>query len=105
MKNKEFINQQVEATFNAIGTIEKVKANHFFKHKVLQQLNNRREEKTSILARSTSSVQLATIALLILLNLSVVVYAFASQEQITNTPLDTFAQEYSLQSESISLLN
>ena len=36
MKNKEYINQQVEGNFKVLDTIEKVDVNHFFKHKVLQ---------------------------------------------------------------------
>jgi len=105
MKNKEHINQQVAATFKVLDTIEEVKVNHFFKHKVLQQLNNQKEEKTRILAWFTPRLQLATLALVILLNTSAVLYAFSFQEQTSVDSLDTFAQEYFLQSETTSLLN
>ena len=105
MKNKEHINQQVAATFKALETIEEVKVNHFFKQKVLQQLNNQKEEKTSILAWFTPSLQLATLALVVLLNTSAVFYAFSLQEQNSVDSLDTFAKEYSLQPQTISLLN
>ena len=105
MKNKEHINQQVKATFKVLDTIEEVKVNHFFKHKVLQQLNNKKEEKTSILAWFTPSFQLAALGLVLLLNVSTIVYAFSSQEQITVASLETFAQKYSLQSETKYLLN
>ncbi|MFQ3297676.1 MAG: hypothetical protein ACKVHV_00965 [Flavobacteriales bacterium] len=105
MKNKEHINQQVAATFKALETIEEVKVNHFFKQKVLQQLNNQKEEKTSILAWFTPSLQLATLALVVLLNTSAVFYAFSLQEQNSVDSLDTFAQEYLLQSQTTSLLN
>jgi len=105
MKNKEHINQQVEATFKVLDTIEEVKVNHFFKHKVLKQLNNQNEEKTSILDWFTPSFQLATLGLVLLLNASALLYAFSYQEQISAISLEAFAQEYSLQSETTSLLN
>lgn len=105
MKNKDHINQQVAATFKALETIEEVKVNHFFKQKVLQQLNNQKEEKTSIIDWFTPSLQLATLALVVLLNTSAVFYAFSFQEQNSVDSLDTFAQEYSLQPQTTSLLN
>ena len=105
MKNKEHINLQVVATFKALEALEEVKVNHFFKQKVLQQLNNQKEEKTSILAWFTPSLQLATLALVVLLNTSAVFYAFSLQEQNSVDSLDTFAQEYSLQPQTTSLLN
>jgi len=105
MKNKEHINQQVEATFKALDTIEEVKVNYFFKHKVLQQLENQKEEKIKVFSWFTPQLQVATLAFVLLLNTSVVLYAFSSQEQTTDVSLDSFAQEYSLQSETISLIN
>jgi ABC-type phosphate transport system permease subunit len=105
MKNKEHINLQVVATFKALEALEEVKVNHFFKQKVLQQLNNQKEEKTSILAWFTPSLQLATLALVVLLNTSAVFYAFSLQEQNSVDSLDTFAQEYLLQSQATFLLN
>jgi len=105
MKNKEHINQQVEATFKVLDTIEEVKVNHFFKHKLLQQLNNQNEEKNSILDWFTPSFQLAILGLILLLNTSAMVYAFSYQEKTTDVDLETFAQEYLLQSETTFLLN
>lgn len=105
MKSKEHIHQQVEATFKALDVIEEVKVNHFFKHKVLQQIEHQKEEKTSILTWFTPQLQIATLALIVLLNASAVVYAFSSQSKTSSGGLETFAQEYSLQSETISLLN
>jgi hypothetical protein len=48
---------------------------------------------------------LATLALVVLLNTSAVFYAFSLQEQNSVDSLDTFAQEYLLQSQTTSLLN
>jgi hypothetical protein len=105
MKNKEHINQQVEATFKVLDTIEEVQVNHFFKHKVLQRLENQKEEKPKTFSWFTPQLQVATLALVLLLNTSAVLYAFSSQELTTDVSLDSFAQEYSLQSETISLIN
>lgn len=105
MKNKEDINRQVEATFNALEAIEEVKVNHFFKHKVLQKVQQQKEEKTSVFAWFTPQLQMATFALVVLLNASAIFYAFSSQKDTSNSNLESFAQEYSLQSETTSLLN
>jgi hypothetical protein len=105
MKNKEYINRQVEAAFNTLDAIEEVKVNHFFKHKVLQQLAQQKEEKTSVFAWFTPQLQLATLALIVLLNTSAILYAFSLQNDTSNSGLESFAQEYSLQSETTSILN
>ena len=105
MKSKKHINQQVETTFKVLEAIEEVKVAPFFKHKVLQQLNIEKEEKMSILVWFTPNLQLGTLVLLVLLNTSAVFYAFSFQEQNSADSLDTFAQEYSLQSQTTSLLN
>jgi hypothetical protein len=105
MKNKEHINEKVEATFKVLDAVEEVKCNYFFKHKVLQQLQNAQEEKTSILAWFTPRFQLAILGLLLFLNTSAMLYAFSYQEQTTEASLEAFAEEYALQSETISLLN
>tara|TARA_R110001592_G_scaffold360071_1_gene667871 strand:+ start:366 stop:683 length:318 start_codon:yes stop_codon:yes gene_type:complete len=105
MKNKEHINQQVEATFNTLDAIEEVKVNYFFKHKVLQQLENQKEDKTSIFTWFTPQFQMATLAFVLLLNASAILYAFSSQTNTSNSSLESFAQEYSLQSETTSILN
>lgn len=105
MKNKEYINQQVEATFKALDAIEEVKVNHFFKHKVLQQLKQQKEVETSVFTWFTPKLQLASLALILLLNASVILYAFSSQTATSNSSLESFAQEYSLQSKTTSILN
>ena len=110
MKSKEHIHKQVEDTFNVLETIEKVNVNHFFKHKVLQKIEAEKEVaiKQPILNWFTPKFQLATLGLILLLNISAILYAYNSVES-TNvnsiTDIDSFAQEYSLQSSSNSLLN
>lgn len=105
MKNKERINQQVEAAFNTLDAIEEVNVNHFFKHKVLQQIENKKEVKTRIFTWFTPQLQMATLAIVLLLNVSAILYVFSSQKDTSNSSLESFAQEYSLQPETTSLLN
>lgn len=105
MKSKEQINIEVENTFKVLDTIEEVKVNHFFKHKVLQQLDNQKEEKTKILRWFSPQLQLATLGLILLLNLSALFYTFSNQDLNSDNSLENFAQEYALQSETNSILN
>jgi len=106
MKNKEHINRQVEDTFKVLDAIENVEVNHFFKHKVLQKLNEEKEEKKSILFWFTPQLQLATLCVVILLNFGTIFYVFNSSSSSSNsTEIEAFAQEYSLQTSSTSILN
>ncbi|WP_166384534.1 MULTISPECIES: hypothetical protein [unclassified Polaribacter] len=107
MKNKEDINQQVAATFKALETIEKVDVNHFFKHKVLQKLNEEKEVKQSIFSWFTPQLQLATVSIVLLLNFGTIFYAFNNFQESTSTTSDIelFAQDYSLQTDNDSILN
>ena len=107
MKNKEFINQQVEDTFKVLDSIEKVEVNHFFKHKVLQKLNVEKEVKQSMFSWFTPQLQLATLAIMLFLNVGTLFYVFNNSIENSNTTseIEAFAQEYSLQSETTSILN
>ena len=108
MKNKEHINQQVEDTFKVLDAIKEVEVNHFFKHKVLQQLNTEKEQESkSIFSWFTPQLQLATLSVILLLNLGSIFYVFNNSVESSNTTSDieAFAQEYSLQSDSSSILN
>ncbi len=107
MKNKDYIKQQVEDTFKILDSIEKVEVNHFFKHKVLQKLYTEKEEKKSIFSWFTPQMQLATLSVILLLNAGTLFYVFTNSANNSNSSssIETFAQEYSLQSDSSSILN
>lgn len=104
MKNKE-IHQKVEDTFKVLENIDKVEVNHFFKHKVLQKLNAEKEEKKVVFSWFTPQLQLAMLAVVLLLNVGTIFYAFSNSEGSTTYTIETFSQEYSLQLSSNSLLN
>ena len=105
MKTKLQIEQEIESTFKALDTIEEVKVNHFFKHKVLQKLNAEKEVKQTIFSWFTPQLQLATLSIVLLLNASVIFYTFSSSEVTIKSNLETFAQDYNLNSNSDSILN
>jgi hypothetical protein len=105
MKSTEKIEENIHAAFKSIENIEEVKVNHFFKHKVLQQLENQQEEKVPVFGWLTPKLQLATLAVVLLLNIGSILYVFSSQENNTEVSLDSFAQAYNLQSDTTSILN
>ncbi|MBU3009964.1 hypothetical protein KO506_00935 [Polaribacter vadi] len=105
MKPKKEIENNIDDAFKVLENIEEVKVNHFFKHKVLQQLENQKEEKSKVLGWFSPQLQLATLGLVLLLNVSALFYAYSSQKVTNNVTLENFAQEYSLQPETNSILN
>lgn len=106
MKNKININNQVEDTFKVLDSIEKVDVNHFFKHKVLQKLKAEKEVKQTVFSWFTPQLQFASLALIVLLNASAIFYSYNSVDSTSSeSALETFAQEYSLQSIDNSILN
>ena len=107
MDSKENIHKQVEDTFKVLNTIDKVEVNHFFKHKVLQKLNAEKEQKSSVFSWFTPQLQFATLSIILLLNFGTLFYVYNNTVENSNSTSDieAFAQEYSLQSESNSILN
>ena len=105
MKSKEQIEQNVANTFKVLDAIEEVKVNHFFKHKVLQQLENVKEEKPKALSWFTPQLQLATLSVVLLLNVSTFIYVYSYQNETSNVTIENFAKEYALQTETNSILN
>ena len=80
----------------------------FFKHKVLQQIENtkRRNNNLRTLSWFTPQIQMSSIRLLVLIikHAGALLYAFSNSRYILRvSDIDTFAQEYSLQTESDSL--
>lgn len=105
MKSKEQINKLLEDTFNVLDTIEEVKVNHFFKHKVLQQFENQKDEKSSVFGWFTPQLQMATLSVILLLNLGTLYYAYSNDNSSSTNNIETFTQEYALQLDSNSILN
>ncbi|WP_299061404.1 hypothetical protein [uncultured Polaribacter sp.] len=104
MENKEHIKNKVKDTFNVLESINKVEVNPFLKHKILQKLNNVEEKKKEI-NWFTPKLQLAAFVIVLLMNAIAIYYVFSSTEVTITSDINSFAQEYSLQETSNSLLN
>jgi hypothetical protein len=105
MKNKQYIDRQVDANFKVLEAIEKVPVNHFFKYKVLQRIKAEQHLKQSIISWFTPQFQLVTLVVILVLNASVIFYSFSNIEETSGTNIMAFAQEYALQPSNNSILN
>jgi hypothetical protein len=104
MKTKAQIEAQVEATFKALDAIKEVKVDPFFTNKVLRRIKVKEQNKAVFNLRGPQ-LQLATFGLVLLLNISAIIYAYATPQIAAASDIETFAQEYSLQSETTITLN
>jgi hypothetical protein len=105
MKNKEHINKQIADSFKVLDEIDRVEVNHFFKHKVLQKIKAEKTINKPVFSWFTPQIQLATLGLILLLNVSAIFYAYSSTEVSVGSDINTFAEEYSLKTNSNSILN
>jgi hypothetical protein len=105
MKNKQYIDDQVDVNFKVLEAIEKVPVNHFFKHKVLQRIQAEQHFEQPIISWFTPQFQLVILVVILLLNASVIFYSFSNIEETSVTNIRAFAQEYALQSDDNSILN
>jgi hypothetical protein len=94
MKNKN-ISEQVDNIFEVLNSIEKTSVSPFFKQKVLHKMFLKEEEKTVMKLWFTPKLQLAAIALVLLVNAISLFYVF---NENNSTTIDNFAKEYSLSS-------
>lgn len=87
--------------FDVLDAIKKVEITPFFKNKVLREINNinaqnKKNKEHYLFNWFTPKLQLASIALILVVNASAVFYVFQNKEKnaITN-----FASEFSLSTE------
>jgi len=104
MNSKE-INKKVSDTFSVLEEIKEVQVSPFFGHKVLQQIKNETEEEVSY-SYFSSKLQLAAIAIILIVNVTAILYAFNNSSSTISEPgIESFANYYELTSSSDSLLN
>ena len=101
MENKTNISKQIEDTLHVLDSIQEPTVSPFFKQKVLRTMFQEKEEKKVVVNWFTPKLQLAAIALILLVNAVSIAYVF---NNATSNNIDTFAEEYSLSSTN-SLLN
>lgn len=102
MKTHKEIQHKVEEAFQAVDAIEKVEVSPFFKHKILQKIDQDTEERPLAARWFTPQLQFAAIIVILLMNVAAILYSFSSTK---SADIEAFAQEYNLDSDSSSLLN
>lgn len=89
---------KINMDFDVLNEIKKVEVSPFFKHKALREIDNIKEQSKKIKESYyynwfTPKLQIASIALILLINASAVFYVFQNKEKDSFT---SFAKEYSL---------
>lgn len=94
MKTNNNIQDKINDAFNSIDTINEATVSPFFKDKTMQLLFAEKEDaKTRIWSWFTPQIQLATLMVIVALN----VFTITQLDSSTSTDeLDEFAQTYSL---------
>ena len=107
MKTHKKHSTEENTTFTILDEIQEVKVSPFFKGKVLnaiQQQKEAKEETSSGFSWFTPQLQLATLAILVSINIAVVYYSFSYENTPTEVSgIDSFIEEYQLGSTTLSL--
>lgn len=103
MKVNKILDLKVEEAFESLDQINKVKISNSFKSRVLNKLEEEQAEESIVFNWFTPKLQLAAVAVIILVNLSAVMYSFSSSSN--ETSINSFAQEYNLSINSTSITN
>lgn len=90
MKDSE-INKKVNATLNAVDTIQEVKVSPFLKDRILNNLTAEVEETQKVWSWFTPKFQIATLIIVILLN--VYTYKVLTSDEY-NTTVEEFVDTY-----------
>ncbi len=98
---KDHIADKIENTINTVEKIDSVSVSPFFKNKVLNRLYEEQEPQFVLTSWLTPKVQLAALAIFILINIAVFV---KMNEQQYSTEVDSFAAAYELAPESDNTL-
>jgi hypothetical protein len=99
----EINKNKIAQTFKVLSQIAPVKVSPFFKNKVLQEIEQEAPLKQPLFSWLLPQFQLATLSLVLLLNIGTIFYVFSSSTETTD--LNSFAQEYELQATTNSILN
>lgn len=102
-KMNETNKNKIEHTFKVLTQIDPVKVSPFFRHKVLQEIAKEAPVKQPLFSWLMPQFQLATLSLILCLNIGTIFYAFSSSKETTD--LNIFAKEYALQTSTNSILN
>tara|TARA_R110002073_G_scaffold8207_5_gene45812 strand:- start:25753 stop:26073 length:321 start_codon:yes stop_codon:yes gene_type:complete len=93
-------------TLDVLDHIQEVKVSPFFKNKVLNRMNQPKEEKASSLGWFTPQLQLATLVVVICINVTTIYYSFSEQNSQQNvSSFDSFIKDYNLDSNTTIFIN
>jgi len=93
-------------TLDILDSIQEVKVSPFFKNKILNRISQQKEEKASSLGWFTPQLQLATIAIVISMNVTAIYYSFSEQNSQQNvSSFDSFVKDYNLDSNTTISIN
>ncbi|MEQ6124220.1 hypothetical protein AAON49_08480 [Pseudotenacibaculum sp. MALMAid0570] len=102
-KNKSIENNN---TLDILDEIQEVKVSPFFKNKVLNTIRQQKEEKTPSFGWFTPQLQLATLALVLCINVLTIYFTFNSQETSQEiSGFEAFMEDYYLDSDNTLTLN
>ncbi len=106
MKTYKDLATEKNSTLDILDNIQEVKVSPFFKNQVLQNIKSQQEEITDSSGWFNTSLQLATIALVVLLNTFTIYYYVNSKGDFHQvTDIESFAKEYHLTTENSVVLN
>lgn len=91
----------IDTTLNVLDKIETVKVNTLFKDRVLDKINQEKEEN-SLFVWFNSKLQLAAMIIVLLVNTFVIVHVF-NIEKTSN--VQNFAKEFGLSTQEIYTIN
>ena len=93
-------------TFDILDEIQEVKVSPFFKNKVLNKIREQGEEKVPLFGWFSPQLQLATVALVLIMNALTIFYSLDLQENTQElSGFEAFVQDYSLDSNTDISLN
>lgn len=102
MKNQKDISTKIEETLDVVNHISEVKIPSSFKQNVFSKIAQNRKEKP-VLTWFTPQLQVAAMLVILLVNVSAIVYTFSTQEQTLE--IEAFAQEYDFENSTTFTLN
>ena len=106
MKTTSKITNEADKMIDVLDEIQEVNVSPFFKNKVLHAIQSEKESKETYLSWFGPQLQLASLALILCLNLSVIYYCFYEIEtQQSPTDFESFVQDYNLDSSNSFTLN
>jgi len=94
-------------TLDILDSIQKVKVSPFFKSKVLNKIEQHKEEKVPLFPWFTPQLQFASLAIILCVNITVIYYSISSTEttEVQLSEFETFVQEYHLESSNSISIN